>query len=64
MHARSRRFATHVLFEITVGEFQTNFSVVWIEVGDLVKNVERFLVIAGTRVGIGDYQILRARVVN
>jgi hypothetical protein len=56
--------APHVLFEITVGELQTNLSVIRIEIGDLVKNFERAFVVARTRVSIGDYEILCARVVD
>ena len=60
LHKRCSRLASHVLFEITVGEFQSDLSVVRIEIGNLVENVECTLVVARLCASIGDYEILRA----
>src|SRR6185503_20448675 len=64
LHKRRRRLTPHVLFEIAVGKFQANLGVVWIEVGNLVENVESTFVIARLRVSIGDYEILRACIMD
>ena len=64
LHKRCSRLASHVLFEITVGEFQADLSVVRIEIGNLVKNVECTLVVARLCASIGDYEILRACIMD
>ena len=64
LYKRRGRLAPHVLFEITVGEFQTNLGVVRIEIGDLVENVERAFVVARLCVSLDDYEILRAGIMD
>src|SRR5262245_33374091 len=58
----SRRLTPQAFPQITICQFEADLSVIGIEVRNLVENVERFPILTGPSVCVGDYEILGPRI--